>query len=69
MLSDREETEDTYQVNLVLGEQRLGFLSIDAGVDDDILALLPVYRSSDAMLVTGLESIEHTDDLILYDIR
>jgi hypothetical protein len=47
-----------------LGEDLLGFLSGDAGVDDNIITLLPVTGSGDAVLVTELERVNNAKDLI-----
>jgi hypothetical protein len=44
------------QVNGVLGEEGFGLVVADGGVDDDIVALLPVDGGGDAVPVTGLES-------------
>jgi hypothetical protein len=46
-----------------VGEQSLGLLVLDTGVDNDIVTRDPVDRSSDAMLVTGLERIDNTKNL------
>ena len=45
-----------WQVNGVFREERLGLLVGDRGVDDDIVALLPVDGGGDAVLVTELKS-------------
>lgn len=43
-------------VDGVLGEQSLRLLCSDGGVDDDIVAFLPVDRSCNTVLVADLES-------------
>lgn len=48
----------------VVREKHLGLLVFHTGVDDDIVTLLPVNRSSDPVLVASLESIKNTDDLV-----
>ena len=40
----------------MLGEEVLGLVIADRGVDDDILTLLPVDGGRDAVLVTNLKS-------------
>ena len=47
-----------------LGEDLLGFLSGDAGVDDNIITLLPVTGSGDAVLVTELERVNNAKDFV-----
>lgn len=46
----------TYFVSDVTWEQSIGFLVCDGWVDDNIVALLPVSRRGDAMLVAKLKS-------------
>lgn len=43
-----------HQVLLELWEERLGLLICNGGVDDDIVALLPVDGCGDLVLVTEL---------------
>lgn len=47
-----------------LGEDLLSFLSGDAGVDDNIITLLPVTGSGDAVLVTELERVDNAKDFV-----
>lgn len=42
----------------VFGEESLRFFIGDGGVDNHVVALLPVDRSGNAILVTNLESYE-----------
>ena len=56
--------EDAYQRLLIFGEEGLGLLVGDAGVDNDIVALVPVDRGGDLVLVTELEGIDHSDDFV-----
>ncbi len=53
-----------YVVNLVVGEESLRLLGLDASMDDDILALLPVNGGGNAMLVTELDGVDYTDDFV-----
>lgn len=48
----------------VVGEEGLGLLITDTGVNDDIPTLLPVNGSGDAVLVTELQRVDHSEDLI-----
>ena len=43
-------------MNSVLGEEGLGLLGADRGVDDDIVTLPPVDGGGDTVLVTNLKS-------------
>ena len=45
-------------------EQSLRLLIVHASMDDDVVALLPVDRCSNLMLVTQLESVQDTDDFV-----
>jgi hypothetical protein len=56
---------DTYEVDLVVGEEGLGLLVVDAGVDDDVLALLPVDGRRNAVLVAELDRVDCAEDLVL----
>ena len=56
--------KDAYQRLPVFGEEGLGLLVRDTWVDDNIVALVPVDRGSDLVLVTKLEGIDHSDDLV-----
>lgn len=47
-----------------LGEDLLGFLSGDAGMDNDIVTLLPVTGSGDLVLVAQLERVDDAQDFI-----
>ena len=49
---------------LVAGEELLSLLALDRGVNDDLVALLPVDGGGDAVLVTDLERVNDTEDLI-----
>lgn len=49
--------------NLNLGEQLLGLRGLDAWVDDHIITWHPVDWGGDLVLVTGLERVEHAEDL------
>jgi len=51
-------------VDGVVGEQRLCLFRVDAGVDDDVLALLPVDRRRDAVLVAKLDRVDRAQDLV-----
>lgn len=46
-----------------LGEQLLGLLVVDAGVDDDVVAGDPVDGGGDAVLVARLEGVDDAEDL------
>lgn len=48
--------------DLEFGEKGLGQFVADAGVDDNIITWDPVDWSGDAVLVTGLEGIENSED-------
>lgn len=56
--------EGAYQRLSVIGEQRLGLLVRDGRVNDNIVTLIPVDRGGDLVLVTKLERIDHSDDLV-----
>jgi len=45
-------------------EQSLRLLVVHASMDDHVVALLPVDRCSNLMLVTQLESVQDTDDFV-----
>lgn len=47
-----------------LGEELVGLFGRNAGVDDNIVTLLPVTGSGDTMLVTELKRVDNTKDLI-----
>jgi hypothetical protein len=47
-----------------LGEELVGLFGRNAGVDDNIVTLLPVTGSGDTMLVTELKRVDDTKDLI-----
>ena len=53
-------------MNGVRREEGLGLIVGDGGVDDDVLALVPVDGGGDAVLVTKLESWVHVGEC---DIR
>jgi hypothetical protein len=46
-----------------VGEQGLGLLILDTGVDNDIVTRDPVDRGGDAMLVTSLQRVDNTKNL------
>lgn len=46
-----------------VGEQFLGLVTLDAGVDDDIITGGPVDRGGDLVLVTGLERVNDAEHL------
>lgn len=52
----------------MLREQGLGFLVVDASMDDDILTLLPVDGRGNFVFVAELDSIDDSDDFILHGI-
>lgn len=56
----------TYQVDFVVREEGLGLLGVDAGMDNNVLALLPVDRRGDAVLVPELDRVDCTDNFILH---
>lgn len=45
-----------WEVNGVLGEEGLGLIGGDRGVDNNIVALLPVDGGGDTVLITDLKS-------------
>jgi hypothetical protein len=47
-----------------LGEELVGLFGRNAGVDDNIVTLLPVTGSGDTVLVTELKRVNDTKDLI-----
>lgn len=49
---------------LELGEEFLGLLIRDTGVNNDIVALLPVDGGGDLVLVTKLQGVDGTEDLV-----
>lgn len=49
--------------NAEVGEQGLGLLVLDAGVDNHIISGDPVDGSGDAVLVSGLERVDDTENL------
>lgn len=55
----------TCLVNSEFGEECLSFLIGHAGVNNDIITLPPVHRCGDTMLVTELQRVDDTDDLVL----
>jgi hypothetical protein len=62
LLWQRSESE-VWLDNAELGEQSLGLLVLDAGVDDNIIARNPVDWSGDTVLVAGLKGVDNTEDL------
>ena len=54
-----------YLVCSKVREQSLRFLVGNRGVNDNIVSLVPVSGSGDTMLVTELQRIDDTDDLVL----
>lgn len=46
-----------------LGEEGLGLLVLDRGVDNDVLTGDPVNGGGDAVLVAGLEGVDDAEDL------
>jgi len=53
-----------WQVNGMPGEEGLGLLVVDGGVDDDIVTLLPVDGRRDTVLVTNLERVDNPQDFV-----
>ena len=52
-------SKEAYLDSLVAREQLLGLLTaLDGGVNDDLVALLPVDRGGDSVLVAHLEGID-----------
>jgi len=51
-------------MNLVLGEQSLGFLALDTGMNDNVVTGLPIDRSSDSVLITQLDCVDYPYNLI-----
>lgn len=49
--------------NANVGEDLLGLLGLDAGVDNDIVTRGPVDGSGDLVLVAGLEGVDDAEDL------
>jgi hypothetical protein len=49
--------------NAEVGEQLLGLLVLDRGVDNDVVARNPVDWSGDLVLITGLQRIDDAQDL------
>lgn len=49
--------------NSELGEQGLGLLVGDRWVDNDVVTRHPVDRGGDSVLVTGLQGVQHSQDL------
>jgi hypothetical protein len=62
LLGERGESEVRLD-DAELGEQGLGLLVLDGGVDNDVLTGDPVDRGGDAVLVTGLEGVDDAEDL------
>jgi hypothetical protein len=56
-------------VDLVVREQGLSLLIIDTGMNDDVLALLPVNGGGNLVFVTSLKGIDNTNDFILGPIN
>ena len=52
----RDASMITYLVDSVLGEESLGLLGGNTGVDDNVVTLLPVDGGGNAVLVTDLQS-------------
>lgn len=46
-----------------VGEELLGLLALDAGVDDDVVTGDPVDGGGDLVLVAGLEGVHDAEDL------
>lgn len=59
-----DKQEGAYQNLSETGEERVGLLVRDGGVNDNIVTLVPVDRGGDIVLVTKLERIDHSNDLI-----
>lgn len=47
-----------------VGEQLLGLLVLDRGVDNDVVARHPVDRSGDLVLVARLQRVDNAQDLV-----
>jgi hypothetical protein len=56
--------QSTHLQSLVSREQVLGLLVVHRGMDDDIVSLFPVDGSSDLVLVSELERVDHSEDLV-----
>lgn len=52
----------------MFGEQSLGLLGPNTGMDNNVLALLPVYWRSDAVLVAELDRVDDANDLVLSSV-
>jgi hypothetical protein len=62
LLGERGESEVRLD-NAELGEEGLGLLVLDGGVDDDVLTRDPVDGCGDAVLVAGLQGVDDAQDL------
>jgi hypothetical protein len=56
-------------MSFVLREECFGFLVIDAGMDNYILALLPIHWGRNSMFVTQLDCIDGSQNLVLSDVN
>ena len=48
----------------VVGEKLLRVLVVNTGMDDDIVALLPVYGGGDLVLVAQLQGVDNAENLV-----
>lgn len=62
LLGQRSESEVRLD-DTELGEEGLGLLVLDGGVDNDVLTGDPVDGGGDAVLVAGLEGVDDAEDL------
>ena len=53
-----------HQVLGVVGEKLLRVLVVNTGMDDDIVALLPVYGGGDLVLVAQLQGVDNAENLV-----
>jgi hypothetical protein len=62
LLGERGESEVRLD-NAELGEEGLGLLVLDGGMDDDVLTRDPVDGCGDSVLVAGLQGVDDAQDL------
>jgi hypothetical protein len=62
LLRQRSESE-VWLDNPEVGEEGLGLLVLDAGVHNHVISGDPVDRGGDAVLVAGLEGVDHAENL------
>ncbi len=52
-------------MDLVLREQSFCLLIADTSVNDNIITLVPINWGGNTILITQLDGVDHTDDLVL----